>query len=96
MATTDTEDSKVANSISFPPHGRWIENVSYVCAGLASIGFLAVVFGLYLTPSVAATLAGASVLTLAAVIWIVAATLFILALVIRRLNFFSGKPPGPP
>ena len=71
-----------------PPEGRGPEAVSVVvavvAAALTAVGLLTIIFGVHLTPSNTAILAGAVVMALACLLWIVA-VLTMLVGVLKKL-----------
>ena len=77
-------NSAISSMESNPPHerrgpthspleDRGLEAVSIIAAALSAVGLLTIIFGVHLTPSNIAILAGAVVMTLACLLWIVAA-----------------------
>ena len=72
-----TRESNLPHEGRTPTHSpledRGLEAVSIIAAALSAVGLLTIIFGVHLTPSSTAILAGAVVMTLACLLWIVAA-----------------------
>ncbi len=75
----------------------WLNRAFYIIGAVAGVGFLFVLFGAYVVPEIwadkngiATMIAGTVVVTLAAIAWIVAATVMI-TIIIRQLLRSRGR-----
>ena len=73
---------------------EWMGIASFVLAGVAVIGLLVVIFGLFLTPSELIILIGACIVTLDGIGWVIVATTMLIS-IIRRWLSDLGKANTP-
>ena len=101
--TTRTNEIRAGGSSASQPEAQasltrkeWMDVASFIFAGIAAIGLLVVVFGVFLTPNDMAILVGASIVSLAAFGWL-AAAIMLIAVIFKQWLISPGKPsaPGP-
>ena len=73
-----------------PSTDDWMGAISYLAAGIAAVGLLVVVSGVFLIPNDLTILIGASIVSLAAVGWTVSGVVMIVS-IIRRWSNSSDK-----
>ena len=95
MATSDTQndDFEILDTPSVkhevkdsPSTEEWIAAISNLAAGIATIGLLVAIFGVFIIPNDLTFLIGASIVSVAAVGWSVSAVAMIVAIIRRRSN----------
>ena len=95
MATFDTQSNELepnASPASDAPSAlrfsasNWMGAASVLCAGIAGLGLLLVVFGVLLTPSDLLILIGAGTVVLAAAGWVIVAVLMTGSIIKRWFN----------
>ena len=76
----------------------WMGAASFVFAGVAAIGMLVVMFGVFLTANDTAVLAGAIIVSLAGLGWLVVGLMMIFSIGKRWFTFSrkASKAPPPP
>ncbi len=77
-----------------PSADDWMGAISYLAAGLAAIGLLVVMSGVFLIPSDLTVLIGAIIVSSAAVGWTIAG-LVMIASIVRRWSNASDKASKP-
>ena len=75
---------------SSPSADDWMGAISYLAAGIAAIGLLVVIFGVFLIPNDMTVLIGSIIVSLAAVGWTTAGVAM-LASMVRRWSNSSDK-----
>ena len=73
-----------------PSADDWMGAISYLAAGIAAVGLLVVISGVFLIPNDLTVLIGASIVSLAAVGWTIAGVVMIVS-IIRRWSNSSDK-----
>ena len=70
---------------------EWMDVASFIFTGVAAVGLLVVVFGVFLTPNDVALLVGASIITLAAAGWLVSAVTLIVGIIKQWLTLMRTQ-----
>ena len=73
-----------------PSADDWMGAISYFAAGIAAVGLLVVISGVFLIPNDLTVLIGTSIVSLAAVGWTVAGVVMLVS-IIRRWSNSSDK-----
>ena len=75
-----------------PRSGYSLDRIFYICGAIAGVGFLVTLFGAYVTPNLAAILAGTIIIIVGVVAWIVTALLMTAIMVKSLLGRGGGSP----
>ena len=102
--TIPSDDTGTGGSLAVKPNPpvsftkkEWMDVASFIFTGVAAIGLLIVLFGVFLTPNDLVTLIGALIVTLAAIGWL-ATAIALLVSIIKLWLTSAGKvsAAGPP
>lgn len=98
MATPTVESAEIRSegsssgepaAMASPSADDWMGAISYLAAGIAAVGLLVVISGVFLIPNDLTVLIGACIVSLAAVGWTIAGVVMIVS-IIRRWSNSSG------